>query len=217
MLLGSGRPRLGAGLVATPEQEAETQRLQQMMQRPMQPPMGGMEQPQSMAQPQMGWADKAGGIGTALMAAQAAIDGDFGSSMQLSGSIGAPRRAMQAQMAAQQQAQMQREQEYADWVRKEQYKAANPGPVNNDTVADYEFYKQQLGPEAARRYLENQTDPIVNIPLPGGQVYMGPRSKAPGSSQLPTAPVGRLTPLAGGGAGNGASNFPSGNPLERPW
>lgn len=52
----------------------------------------------------------------------------------------------------------------------------HPKPVNNDTVADYQFIGQMLGPDAAKQYLQGKADPIVNIPQPGGGVYMGPRS-----------------------------------------
>ena len=91
-------------------------------------------------------------------------------------------------------------------------------PAPNDTERDYNFILEKLGPEAAQQFLRNQGDPMTTIPLPGNRIYSGSRSGLGGAlqGQVPTAPVGRLTPL-GGGAGNGASNFPSGNPLQRPW
>jgi hypothetical protein len=84
----------------------------------------------------------------------------------------------------------------------------HPKPVNNDTANDFNFYSQQLGPEAGQTFLHNQLDPIVTIPLPGGSTYVGPRSGMqaalgggdPSSPQgaVPAAPVGKLTPIGGG-------------------
>lgn len=216
-LFGSSRPRFGAGLVATADQEAETARLEALMQQRMPPPMGGMDQaPQAPQAPRMGWGEKVGGIGTALMAAQAAIDGDLGGSMQLSGSIGAKQRAMQAQLAAQQQAAAQRAQERDDWVWRQDYERANPKPVNNDTVNDLAFYKG-LSPED--RALYHQMKPQYRQG-PDGQFY--PIAVAPVAPAAPPAITeddwNKGQPW-GGGAGNGAGGFPvpSGSPLQRPW
>lgn len=82
-------------------------------------------------------------------------------------------RKMEA-FAAQQQAQ--RAAEFADWERKERWKRDNPEPINNDTVADYNFRLQTLGPEAANDWLRNGPDAIVTVQLPGNRVYSGPRS-----------------------------------------
>lgn len=210
MLFGSSRPR-ASGLVATPEQEAETARLEELMQQRMPAPSIQVAAAQQALQPPpMGWGEKVGGIGTALMAAQAAIDGDFSSGAEIANSIGADRRRMQqtmAQRAAEREAQMQ------DWVAKQEWERAHPEPVNNDTKNDYEFILQQQGPEAAANYLKRVSDPDVTVPLPNGQVYIGPRSGmqvalgAGGSAQAPVKPIGKLTPL-GGGASNGVGGFP---------
>lgn len=61
-------------------------------------------------------------------------------------------------------------------LAKMQWERAHPKPVNNDTFADMTLMEQQLGPGAGKRYLEGKIDPIVTIPLPGGQTYVGPRS-----------------------------------------
>lgn len=57
-----------------------------------------------------------------------------------------------------------------------QWERAHPKPVNNDTLADMNLMEEQLGPGAGKRFLEGKIDPIVTIPLPGGQTYVGPRS-----------------------------------------
>ena len=122
------------------------------------------------------------------------------------------------QMEANRKAQMEQ------WVAQEQWKRDNPAPVNNDTVNDYNFILQQSGPEAANQYLQGRYDPIVNMPLPDGRMYVGPRSQAPGTiggmngggGQSPMKPVGKLTPIGGGVGGNPGGGFPVGaNALDR--
>lgn len=124
---------------------------------------------QTTSKPKVGIAEILGGLGDVISAA----------------SGGQPSFLPQRQAQLEQQRQMQqraqmaqdaRNADWEDWVRKEQYKDANPAPINNDTVNDYNFYRTQLGEEGARRWLNNQTDPVVSIPLPGGQTYIGPRS-----------------------------------------
>ena len=89
-------------------------------------------------------------------------------------------------------------------------------PPNNDTVNDYRFIEQQLGPEEAKAWLQNLQDPMVTVPLSNGSVYSGPRSGLAnaiagvvggGSTAIPTKPVGKLTPITGGAASNGGGNF----------
>lgn len=68
--------------------------------------------------------------------------------------------------------QAERKADRDEWLYREQ----NKRPTNNDTAADYEYIASKLGPTAATRWLEGKTDPVVSIPLPGGQTYIGPRS-----------------------------------------
>lgn len=104
--------------------------------------------------------------------------------------------------SADQEAQYQRQRAdaYADWQKKQEWERANPTPKTNDTVADYEFIRQNLGDELARKFLENKANPPLWQRGPDGQFY----PVAP--TQMPTAPVGKLTPL-GDGAGNGVGGF----------
>lgn len=70
--------------------------------------------------------------------------------------------AMQQQnrlMQQQEQAEQQRQQEREDFIWKSQYERANPKPVNNDTVADYDFIRRTLGDKAAQQMLQNKVDP----------------------------------------------------------
>lgn len=102
--------------------------------------------------------------------------------------------------------QQGRNADWQDWVRKEQYKAANPGPVNNDTANDYNFYYQTLGKDAADAWARGQTDPVVSIPLPGGQTYIGPRSG------LGAATKGGGQASVGSAAPQGAIDYLRANP-----
>lgn len=70
-------------------------------------------------------------------------------------------------------------------------------PSPNDTERDYQFITQRLGPQAADDWLRTKGDPYVTVPLGPNRIYSGPRSGLGGAmgGQLPTAPVGRLTPI----------------------
>lgn len=99
---------------------------------------------------------------------------------------------MQQQAAADAAAaQRKRAQELADWQWKQEWERDNPKPVSNDTVADYEFIKGQLGEEAAKQYLQNRADPPQYRQGADGRFY---RIE---TGQAPTAPVGKLTPIGG--------------------
>lgn len=75
-----------------------------------------------------------GGVGRAI----AGNIGDF--LLQYSGMQPIYAPIMQQRQAAQ-QAEMQRQQGLADWVAKQEYEAAHPKPVNNDTINDFNWYK----------------------------------------------------------------------------
>lgn len=99
--------------------------------------------------------------------------------------------------------QRTRSADYADWERKQRWQRDNPAPANNDTANDYAFIASKLGQPAADQWLKNMGDPTVTVQLPGDRVYSGPRSGlagAMGAGSVPTAPVGRLTPMGGAGA-----------------
>jgi hypothetical protein len=129
--------------------------------------------------------------------------------------VGLANMQMMQQMGLRKQ---QRQQEVEDYNRKraddrsdftfeQDYRAAHPAPVSNDTVNDYQFIAQTLGPEAAKQFLQSKTNPIVMTPY-GPMPYSG----VAGGSQLPTKPVGPLTPIdEGGQTGGGLSGpFPGG-------
>lgn len=108
------------------------------------------------------------------------------------------------------QAQQQQAAEYAQFVQKEQYKAANPeeSPMIRDTNA---YIGMDDSHQAAYRSMH--PGQIVNMTLPDGQFYSGPAEgiaaalgggQAPPSPQLPRAH--ELTPIGGAG-GNVSGNF----------
>lgn len=93
-----------------------------------------------------------------------------------------------------------------------EYERQFPKPVNNDTAADYAFYEQMLGPGSGNTFLQNKLDPIVTIPLPGGQTYVGPRSGISsaqgGGGPTSGTPGASMPPQSPGNA------MPNGSPLD---
>lgn len=114
----------------------------------------------------------------------------------------------------QQAAEGRRQQE--QWL----FELAHPKPVNNDTTADYDFITQRLGKPAADDWLRRKGDPIVSTTLPNSQFYSGPQSGLAAAlggapAAVPSAPVGKLTPLPSGGPGQHApTTFP--DPTQAP-
>jgi hypothetical protein len=122
--------------------------------------------------------------------------------------VGTQNMQMMAQMAEQRRRHAQDLEDYnrkrtddnSDWQSHYDYKLNNPEPPNNDTVADYQFILQQLGPEGAKRFLETKTNPIVMTPY-------GPMPYSQVNPAAPTAPVGKLTPIDGGPAPQAPGGF----------
>lgn len=208
------------------------------------------------------WGQALEAISGALLSAQASMDGDFATASRLQdrmrdsimqqrqrSQLGQSLRAQgyaddQIVIALNDPEAFKRQQDWEDWKRRKEWEAANRPPANNDTAADYQLIASRLGEKAANHYLLNKTDPVINVPLGGGQTYFGPRSAIPGTfgaqqgapAGIPTVqdqagydalapgaqyrdPAGNLR-TKGGGAGNGVGGFrsdiPSGNPLN-PW
>lgn len=125
-------------------------------------------------------------------------------------------RQHQQQQAA--QAQMQRAQELADYRTKKGIDAEFREAPAPDT-----FEKALIGAgidpssEQARELYRRRADSMaqgqdefVVVPIPGRGTYAGPKSGLPGAlGQGVSAPVGKLTPIGGGTAGNGGGNFPA--------
>jgi hypothetical protein len=93
-----------------------------------------------------------------------------------------------------------------DWLFNQQWLRDNPMPVSNDTVNDYNFYKDLFGEEYARQTVKDRNDPVVSIPLPGGQTYIGPRSG------LGAATKGGDRASVGNSAPQGAIDYLRANP-----
>lgn len=93
----------------------------------------------------------------------------------------------------------------------------------NDTERDYNFWQQHLTPEQFELWKQGRYDPMVSIPLPGNQVYAGPRSGlgsafgSPRQGALPSAPVGRLTPIGPSAMGTGGGVSPESEQMRQAY
>lgn len=169
---------------------------------------GTLDPQMSAVQPQMDPAQghapkggffKPGGAGRAI----AGTVGDFLLQQAEMDPIYQPQmRQMQAMAERQRQASLERDADWQDWVKKQEYARANPQPANNDTVADYEFIRQRLGDEEAEKYLRNKANPPQYRVGPDGRFY--PIDVA----TPPSRPVGNLRPLAEGGPASAPGGFP---------
>ncbi|GEM70939.1 hypothetical protein SAQ01S_07050 [Sphingomonas aquatilis NBRC 16722] len=167
----------------------------------------GMATPQ-LARPKPGFFDR-GGMGLNLLGGIAdAVASAYGA---------APTFAPVQQQYRQRQQmlsdwRMKQDAESAQWLAQEQWKRAHPAPVNNDTVNDYNFIADKLGPDAANQYLRNLGDPTVTVPLGQDRIYAGPRSglgaAIQGSAGVPRPAIGSVVAdPRKGGTGSGQSSF----------
>lgn len=66
---------------------------------------------------------------------------------------------------------LEREAEFADWQRKQQWKRDNPAPISNDTANDYAFWQSKLTPEQFEQWKANKINPPVWRQGADGQFY----------------------------------------------
>lgn len=132
--------------------------------------------------------------------------------MVLQGMLGARNAKRQAEQDA-----IKRQKDFEDWQRQKQWERDNPAPVNNDTVADYNFIVQQLGPEYGKTYLRNRADPPEYRQGSDGQFYrISPTTPPPitekdwNNGQV----IGGQTGTAP--SGGFRTDIPSGSPLTPP-
>lgn len=109
------------------------------------------------------------------------------------------------QQAEEQAYEQRRQQSLQDQMSLYDYKAAHPEPANNDTANDYAFWQQHLTPEQFQEYVSNKVNPPQLMNVPGVGIVSIPRQQS--APQVPTAPVGKLTPL-GGPTPGGSGGFP---------
>lgn len=81
------------------------------------------------------------------------------------------RNRQQAQAYAEQTYQRRRQDDIQDKVAFAQWERDNPKPINNDTVADYQFITQNLGEKAGKEFLRNKANPPQYRQGPDGQFY----------------------------------------------
>lgn len=147
------------------------------------------------------------------------IAGSIGDALQnWSGGRGTFLPGLQAQQEAQRQAaqyQQQRADQYSDWERKQQYEAAHPTAAKDDAFTSTlrNAGIDPTSPQARALYMQRaQTlaSPAPNFVSDGAGGGRWVQPPAPGMGMGgPQAPVGKLTPLGGGGApSQGARTFP---------
>lgn len=143
---------------------------------PAQPKESGFERFMGKAAPLLGV------LGDALLAAN-------GRPLQY-----APLRARERQQSLEEaQYQLRRADDNADWYARQEWERRNPKPINNDTVADYEFWRSKLSPEQFSAYVQNKIDPPQYRQGLDGRFYR--MEIAPSLPPAPTKPVGKLTPI----------------------
>ena len=164
----------------------------------------------------MGGPDKRGGLfGSGmggedfiniLTRAAALAQGDYGGAAQIGQLIGKPKRDQQ-----------KRQEDFEDWRKQYDYQVENAKPVNNDTVADYEYIRQNLGEEAAKQFLQNKADPPQYRQGPDGQFYrISPTQGAAPQQNFDPAEWEPFDPQAQGGApATPARTFPAPPPRRR--
>lgn len=163
---------------------------------PFDMPSQGMPQQQSMGAPGHGFEEPKSGPDWGGIAMN--VGGNIADAISRyygGAPVYAQSQALQqrAALLAQQQraASMRQAAQNEEWYRREQYKRDNPMPTNNDTVADYEFIREQIGEDQAKEFLRNKANPPQYRVGPDGQFYRIDT----GGSAPPTAPVGKLTPI----------------------
>lgn len=124
-------------------------------------------------------------------------------------------QAQQQQAAETAQYQQRRADDYTDWERKQQYEAAHPKAPNDDAFTQT-LRNAGIDPASAQgRTLYMQRAQTLASPAPnfvsdgagGGRWVQPPAAGMMGAA--PAAPVGKLTPLGGGGAApGGPRTFP---------
>ncbi len=183
----------GASLVATPEQEAESERLNTMfgMGAPAQPSIGEVAEvpPVAQAKRKVNW----GGVAADFLSGLAGQRGQYLASIQAE-----QKRADEAR-----EYQRQRMDKREDWMWQQQNRA-------NDTEQDFEFWKSRLTPEQFETWKANKINPPVwRQDYATGQWMRVDPSAGGGAAPKVIGPqLDDDWELEGGGVGNGPGGFP---------
>ena len=124
----------------------------------------------------------------------------------------------QQQAAAAQAADLRnRSLDRQDWLFEKQWERSNPQPTAPDAferalaganIDPTSEQGQSLFRARAESMARDPNDEFVVVPIPGRGTYAGPRSGMRDAlGGAPQSPVGQLTPITGGTAGNGGGGF----------
>jgi hypothetical protein len=103
-------------------------------------------------------------------------------------------------------AQQERETGWQDWVKKEEYKRANPSNANNDTANDWDFWdaKRKAGVITEEQFNDKMFAPRYIVDPATGQTI-----KIGGGPTFTPAPQGvTFTPIDGGQTATPSATFP---------
>jgi hypothetical protein len=172
------------------------------------------DQPQIDQKPQMPGMQRKPGLGTRLLGEGweekvNALGGLLRGDPNAVGNYQALQQHRADQAAALRQQSLKRDQDWQDWVRKEQYKAQNPGPATPTELSRLYAERDALPPNDPRRAIYDQRIAnVANPPLwrqgPDGQFYRVETAQPQVLGS--TLPPGWT--IQGDGAGNGAGGFP---------
>lgn len=210
MAVGMRPPR--RGLFGNPVMGAQAPLPTSPMQPAPQDRLAAVTAPQEPMQPEKPKADWAG----RLAALGALLQGNMGGVMAYHQNQRQAAMQRQQALAAEQNYQRQRADEFTDWKAREQWKLDNPGPAGDDRTAfqkDYEYMAQNFGPEVAEQFARTKYEaPPMVVQNPDGTRTIYPAGAIPRGQ--PTGELPTFSPddwdkgqPMGGGVSNGTGGF----------
>lgn len=107
----------------------------------------------------------------------------------------------QNRLIEQQQYKQKREDDFLDYQRKYEFERNNPKASSPTSLQSNYEYLKSINPTQAEQFLKNQTTaPPLVITNSDGTKTVYPAGQIPRGGAAPTGPVGKLTPVGGGGS-----------------